>query len=98
MCEERTICHTPTLGRKPTSIPTWKYQVAREAILQVIPTVEPGILAMDLPGLVSSIPSAEVREKLGSITWHTTTVKLNMETEGELYRAPKLKPQHFIRS
>ncbi len=98
MTEERTICHTPTPGKQPTSIPTWKYQAIRQAILSVMPDQAPGIAAKDLPDLVAAELDAATRSKLGSVTWHTTTVKLHMEVEGELSRVPKVKPQHLIRS
>ena len=97
MSEERTICHTPTPGKKPTSIPTWKYKAIREALLKIVPSTKPGIAAKDLPNLVASELEPEIKEKLGSITWHTTSVKLNMEVDGELCRVPKVKPQHLIR-
>ena len=31
--------------------------------------------------------------KLGSLKWHVTTVKLNMEVEGEIERVPRQTPQ-----
>lgn len=98
MAEERTVCHTPTPGKKPTSIPTWKYEAVRKAILQAVPTTAPGMRAKDLPDRVAERLPRDERERLGSITWHTTSVKLHMETLGELRRDPKLKPQHIVRT
>jgi len=35
--------------------------------------------------------------RLGSVGWHTTTVKLNMEVKGELQRLSGVNPQRLIR-
>lgn len=97
MAEERTVCHTPTAGKNPTSIPTWKYEAVRKAILKAVPKKAPGMMAKDLPDRVAELLSDSLRERLGSVAWHTTSVKLHMETLGELRRDPKLKPQHIVR-
>lgn len=94
----RTVCHTPTPGKKPTSIPTWKYVAVRAAILEVLPKSPPGIPAKDLPELVKSELADADLEALGSVGWHTTTVKLNMEVDGEIARDPTQKPQHIFRT
>lgn len=98
MSEERTVCHTPTPGKQPTSIPTWKYDAVRAAILKVVPSGAPGIVAKDLPSRVADALSDDVRQKLGSVAWHTTTVKLNMEVDGELERVAGARPQHLVRT
>jgi len=98
MAEARKVCHTPTSGKQPTSIPVWKYDAIRAAVLKIVPAEAPGIVAKDLPQLVAALLTDDVRTKLGSITWHTTTVKLNMEVEGELERVPRVKPQRLLRS
>ena len=95
--EPKTLCYTPTADKKPTRIPTWKYAAIRSAVLRVVPECPPGVAAKDLPGLVAQQLDAHTKQKIGSISWHTTTVKLNMEVDGELLRLPKLKPQHLIR-
>ena len=96
--EERRTCRTPTPGKQPTSIPVWKYSAIRDAILKVVPEREPGVAAKDLPKLVADALQADIKEKLGSIAWHTTTVKLDMEVRNELRRLPKVKPQHLVRT
>lgn len=95
---ERTICQTPTPGKKPTSIPTWKYDLIRRAILDVLPEASPGIAAKDLPELVRARLSSEDLERLGSVNWHSTTVKLNMEVDKEIVRHPTMKPQHIFKA
>ncbi|MGI9328977.1 MAG: DUF6958 family protein [Pseudomonadales bacterium] len=98
MVDDRTICRTSAKGKQPTSIPTWKYTFVRAAILRVVPCEEPGIPAKDLPRLIRPLLSAEVLERLGSVSWHTTTVKLNMEALGELRRITGLTPQHVCKN
>jgi len=97
MSEPRTVCHTPTPGKQPTSIVTWKYDLVRAAILKVAPTPEPGGVAKDLPAMVGDQLSTDDKAKLGSITWYTTSVKLDMEVQGELARVAGAKPQRLIK-
>ena len=98
---EKKLCHTPTPNKQPVAIPLWKYEAVRRAILEVVPTSKPGIKAKDLPGLVRPVLSkqltAEALKELGSVGWHTTSVKLNMEVEGELTRVEGQRPQHLVR-
>lgn len=98
MGAERTVCRTPTPGKKPTSIPTWKFDAIRDAIIEIVPTDPPGLAAKDLPDRVAGRLSAEVREALGSVSWHTTTVKLEMEVAGELQRVPGARPHRLVRT
>ncbi|MEM6639108.1 MAG: hypothetical protein AAF610_04325 [Pseudomonadota bacterium] len=97
MKEQRTVCHTPTPGKQPTSIPTWKYKVVRDAIRSVVPHDGPGIVAKDLPTMVAGKLSSDALAELGSVAWHTTVVKLNMEVEGELARVTGARPQRLVR-
>ncbi len=95
---DRTICRTPTKGRDGvTRIPTWKYIPVRQAILDVIKTAgSDGVAFKDLPDLVSKALPDDVREKLGSVRWHTTSVKLNMEVDGEIRRLPGKGAQRLV--
>ena len=85
--EKKIICRTPTPGRAPTNIPKWKYDAVRAAILTVLKREGESFFG-DLPERVGKILSAADRAELGSITWHVTTVKLDMETKGEICRVP----------
>ncbi|MEM1229402.1 MAG: hypothetical protein AAGI15_02610 [Pseudomonadota bacterium] len=95
--EPMTVCHTPTPGKQPTRIPSWKYEVVREHILAIVPQQAPGIPAKDLAGLVAKRMDSNTRARLGSVGWHTVTVKLNMEVDGELQRVANARPQHLVR-
>lgn len=98
MSEERTVCRTPTEGKKPTSIPTWKYEAIRGAILAVVPEEPPGVPFGELPKLVESRLPRGDRDRLGSVSWHTTTVKLDMEVRGELARVSGAGPQRLVKT
>jgi len=93
--EDKILCRTPTEGRDGgTRIPRWKYDCVRRAILQVIEDSEEGqVQFKKLSEAVRHHLTSNQLAKLGSLGWHVTTVKLNMEVEGELQRVPRLKPQ-----
>lgn len=96
--ESRTICHTPTPGKKPTSIPSWKYDLLRAAILKIVPAREPGYPAKDLPEAIREKLGSQKLKDLGSVSWHATTVRLDLEVQGELRRVSGAKPLHVVRS
>lgn len=95
--EEKVLCETPTPGKKPTRIDKWKYDVLREAILKVVPKEEPGMLFKELPQWIEGVLNEDDRQKLGSLMWYTTTVKLDMEVKGELIKVKGQSPQRLIR-
>ncbi len=97
MQEEKTVCETPTPGKNATAIPSWKYALVRDAILSIVPPSAPGVPFKELPSLVGQTLSDEQRARLGSVTWHTTTVKLDLEVKGEISRVPGATPQHLFR-
>lgn len=84
--DAKVVCTTPTPGKQPTSIAKWKYDLVRNAIRRCVPQSKEGVAFKELPDLVADILSADERARLGSVSWHTTTVKLHMETTGELER------------
>jgi len=98
MTEDKITCHTPTPGKKPTRIDAWKYHCVRAAILAVVPAEGEGVAFKDLPGLVAAQLSAAHRADLGSVSWYTVSVKLHMETLGELKRVEGAKPQRLLRA
>ncbi len=95
--ETTVLCETPTPGKEGTRIPKWKYDAVRAVIRGVVPRSKEGIEFRELPGLVQKALSAENRQQLGSITWHTVTVKLHLEVVGEIERIAGSKPQRIRR-
>jgi hypothetical protein len=90
--EERVVCETPTPGKKPTRIHKWKYDLLRRIILEIVEGTD-GVEFRNLPGLIESRLSVEQRENLGSVSWYTVSVKLDMEVKGDIERVPRAKPQ-----
>ena len=83
---EKVACRTPAEGRNgATNIPKWKFDAVRAAILDA--AAAPVAFA-DLPEAVEARLAPADRERLGSLGWHVTTVKLELEVRGELERLP----------
>ena len=95
--DEKIMVETLTPGKQPTRIDRWKYDLVREAILSVVPADENGIEFSQLVQLVEGSIPADDLERLGSVSWYTTTVKLDMEVKGEIERVPSSKPQRLRR-
>jgi hypothetical protein len=95
--EEHVLCHTPTPNKKPIRILRWKYDLVREAILAALPVEPESIVFTDLPGMVERRLSSEDLSRLGSVSWYTTVVKLDMEVKGEIERLPGITPQRLRR-
>jgi hypothetical protein len=79
----------PNPAKQGVTIETAKYDLMREAILEVLKARGPTTF-MKL--------NMAVEEKLkgrfdGSIPWYFVTVKLDLEARGEIRRVPKSKPQ-----
>lgn len=91
--QKKTLCRTPTPGTQGVRIATWKYEAVRRAILRALEGGE--ILFRDLPGAVKRGLTFEEKENLGSISWYTTTVKLDLEVKGEIERVPGSRPQRL---
>lgn len=95
--ENKVLCETPTPGKKPTRIDQWKYDCVRSAIRKSLPEQGNGLLFKELPDRVKMNLSEENLSELGSVTWYTTTVKLDMEVKGEIYRVPRSNPQRLLK-
>lgn len=92
---DKIACRTPSAGKdNATRIPRWKYECVRRAILEVLADAEDGqVLFKNLADHVRERLSSNQLAKLGSLGWHVTTVKLNMEVDKELERVPRKTPQ-----
>ncbi|MDY7093672.1 MAG: hypothetical protein SX243_11940 [Acidobacteriota bacterium] len=95
--EPRVLCETPTPGKQPVTIPEWKYRAVADAILAVVPVEEPGIPFQELPDAVADRLPQETRQRLGSVAWHVTTVKLDLEVKGKVRRLKAGGRQHLVR-
>lgn len=90
-----------TLHPDPTksmpAVDRWKYEAVRKAILAAVPRSGEGLAFKELPGRVREHLDAESLETLGSVSWYTTTVKLDLEARGELKRVSGARPQRLLR-
>ena len=87
--DKRFPAFHPNPAGKETRIEKSKYDLMRDAILEVLKGRGPTTF-MKL--------NLAVEEKLkgrfeGSIPWYFVTVKLDLEARGEIRRVPKSKPQ-----
>ncbi len=74
-----------------------KYEIYAQAILEAVPPDREGIRFKDLSREVERRLPRGRRPELGSVTWHTTTVKLDLEARGLIERIPGSKPQRLRR-
>lgn len=94
---EKVECQTPTPGKSPTRIDKEKYDKVAGAILAVTPATGEGLLFKELPDLVADYLGPEQMTQIGSRAWYTTTIKLDLETRGLVYRVPKSSPQRLLK-
>lgn len=89
---DKTACRTPAEGRDGvTNIPTWKFDVLREAILKALDGGD--VTFKDLKDAVRTKLTVQTLEELGSLGWHLTSVKLELEVRGEIERVAGASPQ-----
>jgi len=89
--DAKVTCRTPTDGRDGvTCIPAWKYDLLSEAIRAALANGEMGLNTLKAE-VATSIPRDRLG-KLGSLGWHFTCVRLEMEVRGEVRRRPKVSP------
>ncbi len=98
MKEPRTPCRTPN-AKGVTNIPTWKFEALRAAILDAVDHAgADGLRFKDLNEAVKTRLSKDELSRLGSVGWHATSVKLELEVAGEIKRAEKSSPQRILRA
>lgn len=98
--EDRVTCNTPNPTRKKgfTRIPRWKYDALRRAIHKVM--ISAGARGATLDEMIEGVPrflSEDERDELGSVPWHVTTVKLDLEVRGEVARIDGATPLRHVR-
>ena len=97
MAEEKVTCRTPNAGGT-TNIPKWKFDAVRAAILDAVGSAgEAGLPFKVLTDAVKSRLHTDDLAQLGSVGWHTTCVKLELEVSGEIARVAGVTPQRIVR-
>jgi hypothetical protein len=94
---ERIEAIHPDPEKAGVRILRWKYDAVRKAILEVVPKEEPGLPFKELSGQVRSSLPKQALADLGSVSWYTTTVKLDLEARGEIARVKGARPQRLVR-
>jgi len=95
--EKRVQTRHPDPTKSMPVIDGWRYDAVRKAILSAVPKTGDGLLFKELPGRFRDLLGPESLEGLGSVSWYTTTVKLDLEPRGELKRVPGARPQRLLR-
>ena len=91
MTEDRVACRTPNPDRPGvTRVPAWKFDACRAAIRAAL--AEGEMAAKDVPAAVGARMDAGDLARLGSLGWHVTTVRLELEVRGEIERVPGATP------
>lgn len=80
-----------------TRIDADKYEVIRRAILAVVPRSAKGITFKELPVAVEAWLAEHYKDWAGSVSWYTTTVKLDLEARGMIARIVGERPQRVQR-
>lgn len=89
---EKTACRTPAKDRDGvTHIPSWKFDLLRRALLELLS--EGDVPFAQLARKTGSKLTTEQKAQLGSLSWHVTTVKLELEVRGEVGRRKGASPQ-----
>lgn len=95
--QDRVQTRHPDPTKSMPAIEGWKYEAVRQAVLTAVPQRGAGLPFKELPGRVRDLLPADVLAILGSVSWYTTTVKLDLEARGELERVPGARPQRLLR-
>ena len=82
---DKTPCRTPE-GSSATNVPSWKFDVLRAAILDALRSGP--VPWKRLTKEAGERLTFEEKRDLGSLGWHATTVRLEMEVRGEIERLP----------
>ena len=96
--DDRVLCRNPDPAKHGTRIPRWKYELVRDAILHALDSRPEGFPFRDLPSFVGRTLTPDDVHRVGSVSWHTTVVKLELEARGEIERVPGSQPQLLRRA
>jgi len=91
-------CHAPETDKEPIEVEKWKYDLIRHAILANVPNDDVGIMLKQLRPLVRNFLTRQQRDQVGRVAWHTMTVKLDLESRGEIMRIEGMRPQYLRRT
>lgn len=93
----RVMTRHPDPAKSGARIEKDKYEALRKAILRAVPPGKAGIPFKELPRRVAALLPPGAKARLGSVSWYTVTVKLDLEARGFLERVPGETPQRLRR-
>ena len=93
--EEMVQCQSKDRAGQPNSMEKWRYDLLHEAIMNVVPADDIGIMFKQLVPAVRANLSKENRRRITTLHHDVTTVKLDMEFRGELERIAGVRPQYL---
>ena len=96
--DDRVLCRNPDADKHGTRIPRWKYELVRDAIFHALDSRPEGFPFRDLPSFVGRTLTPDDVRRLGSVSWHTTVIKLELEAAGSVARGPTSRPQLLRRA
>jgi len=91
--ETRTV----TKGKRGTRVRKDMYDLFRKTILAATPRTKTGITFRDLVRRVGERLDGRDFNAKGSVSWYTTTIKLDLEARGLIERIPGTRPQRLRR-
>ena len=97
MDQDKIVTLHPDPAKSGVRIDRWKYDLVRRGILVAIPRRAEGLPFRELPAALRRIIPRGELQRLGSLTWYTATVKLDLEARGEIERVPGVQPQRLRR-
>ena len=95
--DEMVICRAAERKGEPVLLEKWRYDLLRQAILNVVPADDIGLMYKQLTPAVRANLSREDRKRMGQLHHDTTLVKLDLEFHGELVRIEGMRPQYLRR-
>lgn len=91
LSKEKVACRSPNAGKDgTTNIPKWKFDLIETILLNRLKQGDATIT--ELRNAVFRAIDAKTKERLGSVNWHTTSVRLEMEVRGDISRLKGVVP------
>ncbi len=98
MSEHRVQLLHPDPSKDAPRIDQSKYDAVRAALLQAIPDDAAGVPLDALSEQVAKLLPSNSLSALGSVSWYTAAVKLDLEARGLIERVPDVQPQRVRRA
>ncbi len=96
--DSKVPCRTPAEGRDGvTHVPAWKFALMRGWLRELVRReAAEGLPFQGLAARLGGLLHEGDARHLGSVGWHLTTVKLELEVRGELARSAGKGPQRIV--